>query len=131
MTVTDMKQKSELMESVNACADLKLEYELGKHNNKTFETVDLIVVSPGVSLNIKPLEEARAKNTPITSEIELAAAAIKEPLVAITGTNGKTTTTTLIGEMFKADGKAAFGWQYREASPGLCDGRPESRCDCG
>src|SRR5688572_6587518 len=84
VTVTDMKQKSELMDSVNACADLKIEYELGKHNNKTFHTVDLIVVSPGVPLNIKPLEEAREKNIPFTSEIELAVAAIKEPLVAVT-----------------------------------------------
>jgi UDP-N-acetylmuramoylalanine--D-glutamate ligase len=108
VTVTDLKQKSELMDSINACADLKLEYELGKHNNKTFHTVDLIVVSPGVPLNIKPLEEAREKLIPITCEVDLAAAALKEPLIAITGTNGKTTTTTLVGEMFKADQKPAF-----------------------
>jgi UDP-N-acetylmuramoylalanine--D-glutamate ligase len=108
VTVTDLKQKTELMESVNACADLKLEYELGRHNNKTFHTAELIVVSPGVPLNIKPLEEAREKNVPITSEIELAASVIKEPVIGITGTNGKTTTTTLIGEMFKADEKSAF-----------------------
>jgi UDP-N-acetylmuramoylalanine--D-glutamate ligase len=108
VTVTDLKQKNELIESITLCADLKLEYELGKHNNKTFHSVDLIVVSPGIPLNIKPLEEAREKNIPITSEIELAVTAIKEPIVAITGTNGKTTTTTLIGEFFKADGKATF-----------------------
>src|SRR3954470_10460239 len=108
VTVTDMKQKSELMDSVNACADLKVEYELGKHNNKTFHTAELIVVSPGVPLNIKPLEEAREKLIPITCEIELAAQALKEPLIAITGTNGKTTTTMLVGEMFKADQKAAY-----------------------
>jgi UDP-N-acetylmuramoylalanine--D-glutamate ligase len=108
VTVADSRQKHELQEHVNVCEDLKLEYEFGKHNNKTFHSVDLIVVSPGVPLSIKPLEEAREKNIPITSEIELAIAAIKEPVIAITGTNGKTTTTTLIGEMFKADGKAAF-----------------------
>lgn len=108
VTVTDQKQKNELLEFVDACGDLKLEYELGKHNSKTFEMAELIVVSPGVPLNIKPLEEARAKSIPITSEIELAVAAIKEPIIAITGTNGKTTTTKLIGEMFLADGKKAF-----------------------
>ncbi len=108
VTVTDMKQKSELTESVNACADLKLEYELGKHNPKTFHTAELIVVSPGVPLNIKPLEEAREKLIPIMSEIELAAQALKEPLIAITGTNGKTTTTSLLGEMFAADEKPAY-----------------------
>ncbi|OFZ54589.1 MAG: UDP-N-acetylmuramoylalanine--D-glutamate ligase [Bdellovibrionales bacterium RIFOXYC1_FULL_54_43] len=108
VTITDLKQKSELQTSVNACSELKLEYELGKHNNKTFHCADLIVVSPGVPLNIKPLEEARERNIPITSEIELAASAFEQPMIAITGTNGKTTTTTLIGEMFKADGKAAY-----------------------
>lgn len=58
--VTDVKQKTELADSVNACAELKIEYELGRHNSKSFTTVDLIVVSPGVPLNLKPLEEARA-----------------------------------------------------------------------
>lgn len=108
VTVTDLKQKSELMESVNACADLKIEYELGKHNNKTFHSAELIVVSPGVPLNIKPLEEARERNVPVVSEVQIAASLIQEPIIAITGTNGKTTTTTLIGEMFKADGKTVY-----------------------
>ncbi len=108
VTVTDLKQKSELTESVNACGELKIEYELGRHNNKTFHTAELIVVSPGVPLNIKPLEEARAQGVPVTSEVDLAAACFQEPVIAITGTNGKTTVTTLIGEMFKADQKPVF-----------------------
>jgi len=108
VTVTDMKQKSELSESVNTCGDCKIEYEFGRHSSKTFTTAELIVVSPGVPLNIKPLEEAKEAKVPITNEIELAASALKEPLIAVTGTNGKTTTTTLIGEMFKADGKNAY-----------------------
>jgi len=108
VTVTDQKQKSELMESFKACDGLKIEFELGKHNNKTFHTAELIVVSPGVPLSIKPIEEARALNVPVTSEVELAATAFKEPLIAVTGTNGKTTTTTLLGEMFKAENKPAY-----------------------
>lgn len=108
ITVVDVKQKHELQEHIDSCADLKIEFEFGKHNPKTFHSVDLIVVSPGVPLNIKPLDEARERNIPITSEIELAIAGIKEPVVAVTGTNGKTTTTTLIGEMFKAEGKVAY-----------------------
>ena len=68
----------------------------------------MIVVSPGVPLTLKVLDLSRAANIPLTTEIELAANAIKEPLICITGTNGKTTTTMLIGEMFKADGKTAF-----------------------
>src|SRR3954466_13807955 len=105
VTVTDMKQKRELSDPVNQCAELKLEFELGRHNNKTFHTAELIVVSPGVPLNIKPLEEARGLNVPIMSEVDLAAASFQDPVIAITGTNGKTTTTALVGEMFKADQK--------------------------
>ncbi|MBI4925003.1 MAG: UDP-N-acetylmuramoyl-L-alanine--D-glutamate ligase [Bdellovibrio sp.] len=106
--VTDLKQKSELSASIHACSDCKIEYELGRHNGKTFQSSELIVVSPGIPLNIKPLEEARALGVQLISEIELAASAIKEPLIVVTGTNGKTTTTTLIGEMLKADGKTVF-----------------------
>ncbi len=108
VTVTDMKQKTDLTESVNACAELKIEYELGGHNEKTFTSAELIVVSPGIPPNLKPLQLAREANIPISCEIDLAAAALKEPLIAVTGTNGKTTTTTLIGEMFKADEKPCY-----------------------
>ena len=108
VTVVDQKERHEVQSSIDACADLKIEYEFGKHESKTFLSAELIVVSPGVPLNTKALEEARAAQIPITSEVEIAVGAIKEPIVAITGTNGKTTTTTLIGEMFKADGRAVF-----------------------
>jgi UDP-N-acetylmuramoylalanine--D-glutamate ligase len=108
VTVTDTKQKSELSDSCNACADLKIEYELGRHNNKTFHAAELIVVSPGVSPNLKPLEEARGLGVSITCEIDLAASALKEPVIAVTGTNGKTTVTTLVGEMYRADEKPAY-----------------------
>lgn len=106
--VTDQKQRTELQSAVNLCSDLKIEFELGKHNEKTFQMAELIVVSPGVPLNLEPLRQAREKNIPILSEVELAAAALKEPLIAITGTNGKTTTTILTGEMFKADQKPTY-----------------------
>jgi UDP-N-acetylmuramoylalanine--D-glutamate ligase len=108
VSVTDMKQRTELGESIKACEDLKLEYDLGRHNSKTFLSAEMIVVSPGVPLDLKPLQEAREANIPIVSEIDLAAAAIKEPVIAVTGTNGKTTVTTLIGEMFKADKRESF-----------------------
>lgn len=62
VTVTDTKQRNELAESVNSCEELKIEYELGKHNPKTFETAELIVISPGVPLNLKLIEEAREKH---------------------------------------------------------------------
>lgn len=108
VTVTDLKQKSELHDSVVAATDLKIEYELGKHNETSFRSAELIIVSPGVPLNTKALEIAREAGIPITSEVEIAAQGIKEPVIGITGTNGKTTVTTLIGEMLKADDKKTF-----------------------
>lgn len=108
VTVTDMKQRTELMDSLKEVGDLKIEYDLGKHTPKYFHEAELIVLSPGVPMNIKPLEEARGMGVPVTTEVEVAAQQLKEPLIGITGTNGKTTCTTLVGEMFKADGKPAF-----------------------
>lgn len=106
--VTDDKQRTELAEGVNACADLKIEFDLGRINPKAFEGAELIVVSPGVPLSNKAFDEAKAKNIPITNDIEIAAQLIKEPIIAVTGTNGKTTVTTLIGEMLQASGKKVF-----------------------
>ena len=106
--VTDQKQRQDLVDSFKACADLKIETDLGRVNPKLLESADLLVVSPGVPLTNPLVQEAQARKIPITSELELASALLKEPLVAITGTNGKTTTTTLVGEMFAADQKTAL-----------------------
>ena len=108
ITVTDMKQKNELQESINACGDIKIEWELGKHNNKTFHAAELIVVSPGVPPNIEAARRGARKADSDHQRNRARCQALKEPLIAITGTNGKTTVTTLIGEMFKADEKPAY-----------------------
>lgn len=67
--------------------------------------VDLVVKSPGVPPHIPPLVEARKRKIPVLSEIEVAYAFIKAPIIGITGTNGKTTTTTLLGEILKGAGE--------------------------
>ena len=109
VTVTDMKTKSELHEAVKQLVPYrKIKYELGRHQIKTFLASDLIVVSPGVPLNIEPLVEAKNKNKEIISELEFACRFIRIPMIAITGTNGKTTTTLMTGQMFKNAGKNAF-----------------------
>jgi UDP-N-acetylmuramoylalanine--D-glutamate ligase len=84
---------------------LGVEVELGGHTSKFIEGADLIVVSPGVHLDIPVLEEAKKKGVRVISEIELAFQFLGKPIIAVTGTNGKTTTATLIGEMLKAGGK--------------------------
>lgn len=77
----------------------------GEHTLDDIESADLIVVSPGVHLDIPVLVEAKKRGIKIISEIELAYQFLKKPIIAVTGTNGKTTTATLIGEMLKAGGK--------------------------
>ncbi len=105
VTVTDMKGEPELAPFIGKLSGLPIRYELGGHSEDLFLAADMIVVSPGVPMDIAPLSSARQHGRPVISEIELAAAFIDAPMVAITGTNGKTTTTTLAGEIF---GKCGF-----------------------
>lgn len=78
--------------------------ETGGHGERTFREQDLIVVSPGVPVDAAPLVQARASGELVIGEIELAAEHLPGPIVAITGSNGKTTTTTLTGEILAASG---------------------------
>jgi UDP-N-acetylmuramoylalanine--D-glutamate ligase len=108
VTVTDMREEEALADTLAELADLHLNLELGRHVPFSFLMADLIVVSPGVPMDIKPLEMARAQKRRVVSEVELASWFIKAPMIAITGTNGKTTTTTLTGEIFRACGYDTF-----------------------
>jgi UDP-N-acetylmuramoylalanine--D-glutamate ligase len=98
---TDAKSSLDIQE----LDGIGIEVELGGHTLKSIEDAEMIVVSPGVHLDIPVLEEAKKRGIPIISEIELAYQFVTKPIVAVTGTNGKTTTTTLIGEMLRAAGK--------------------------
>ena len=84
---------------------LEIDFELGGHTGKCLKDKDFMVVSPGVPLKRFPLDEAKKRGLPIYGEIELGFWFTSSPIVAITGTNGKTTTTSLLGEMFKGIGK--------------------------
>ena len=109
VTITDMKDEAQLAPFMEKLVGLAINYELGRHDEQSFLTADLIVVSPGVPMEIGPLMLARARKRRVISEIELASRFIAAPMVAITGTNGKTTTTTLAGEIFRACGFTTFG----------------------
>src|SRR3990172_7127495 len=106
--VSDSSPEDKLTQSLEGLKGLDLEIETGRHTEEWFTSSDLIVVSPGVPLEIKPLRAAHNKGVEIISEIELASRFIDAPIIAITGTNGKTTTTTLIGEILKKSGKRVF-----------------------
>lgn len=108
VTITDMKDETAVAAYMEKLHGLEVRYELGGHSDRTFLSADLIVVSPGVPMDIAPIEAARTAGKVIVSEIELASTFIEAPVVAITGTNGKTTTTTLTGEIFEACGYKTF-----------------------
>ncbi len=105
---TDSAAADRLGPAVAERAALGITLELGGHRTESFLSADLIVVSPGVPLGIAPLAAARARGVPVIAEIELAARFIREPVVAVTGTNGKTTVTELIGRMLAASGRRVF-----------------------
>jgi UDP-N-acetylmuramoylalanine--D-glutamate ligase len=108
VVVSDMKTEGGLGTAPERLRSLGVEVELGGHSRETFLSGDLIVLSPGVDPALSPLAQARDKGIPLVSEVELASWFLKPPLIAITGTNGKSTTTSLIGHILSAWGKRVF-----------------------
>lgn len=105
--VNDLKEEKNLRDSIDKLSDLNVDYVLGKHP-QTIDSlghIDLMVVSPGVPLEIPFIQEIKNRGIEIIGEIELAYRLSKGHIIAITGTNGKTTTTALVGEIFKNAGK--------------------------
>lgn len=104
VTVSDSKPKDQLSKEIPVLLDNGIAVETGGHGERTFRDQDLIVVSPGVPVDTPALEQARALGMTVIGEIELAARFLPARIVAITGSNGKTTTTTLIGEILHTAG---------------------------
>lgn len=98
--VSDSVKASKAIEAKKELDELGVPYEFGTNSHSVLEA-DTIVISPGVPVTTGILNLARSKNIPIIGEIELASGFAEAPIVAITGTNGKTTTTTLTGAIFK------------------------------
>ncbi|MBP1708245.1 MAG: murD [Deltaproteobacteria bacterium] len=105
VSTTEERSREQMKAALQELEGSDIAMEWGGHGKETFLRQDLIVVSPGVDLAIKPIQEAMKKGVRIISEIELACRFIEAPIVAVTGTNGKTTTTVLIGELLKESGK--------------------------
>jgi UDP-N-acetylmuramoylalanine--D-glutamate ligase len=104
VTVSDVRSAEALAKDIPALLDEGIMVEAGGHGLLTFRRQDLIVVSPGVPLDTPELVQARNLGLAIIGELELAARFLKGRILAITGSNGKTTTTALTGEILKTAG---------------------------
>ncbi len=104
VTVCDIKREYLIRDTVQQLKQIPVEVVTCGYPEVTAENTQMIIMSPGVPLSIPPVVKAKQLDIPVWSEIELAYAMFDAPIVAVTGTNGKTTTTTLIGEIFKDAG---------------------------
>ncbi|MFK5952187.1 MAG: UDP-N-acetylmuramoyl-L-alanine--D-glutamate ligase [Desulfobacterium sp.] len=104
--VTD--SDASLMEKGRELEKLGIITEIGYHNDATFDRAQMIIASPGIPLNMPHLKRATQKGIPIRGELDVAAEHIKVPMVAVTGTNGKTTVTTLIDLLLKCSHAPVF-----------------------
>jgi UDP-N-acetylmuramoylalanine--D-glutamate ligase len=106
--ISDTKSEEELHHEIPQLLDRGIDVEAGYQGERIFKEQQLIVISPGVPYDVPQLMQARQAGTPVIGEVELAARYLKGQIVAITGSNGKTTTTTLVGEIIAAGGKHAL-----------------------
>jgi UDP-N-acetylmuramoylalanine--D-glutamate ligase len=108
VTATDLRSEGELGDAVAQLQAAGVTLELAGHNEKTLLAQDLIIPSPGVPADAPLLISARSKKITIWSEIELAYRFLEGELIGITGSNGKTTTTTLVHHILSTAGRTAF-----------------------
>jgi len=116
VTVSDTKAEEQLRSEIPGLLDKGITVETGGHGERTFRQQDLIVVSPGIPTDEPHLGQARSLGIQVIGEIELASRFLKGHIVAITGSNGKTTTTSLTGEV--------IGWGGWESQVGGNIGTP-------
>jgi len=108
VTVSDVRSAESLAKEIPALLEEGIMVEAGGHGLLTFRRQDLIVVSPGVPLDTPALAQVRSFGLPVIGELELAARFLRGRILAITGSNGKTTTTALAGEILKEAGIATL-----------------------
>jgi UDP-N-acetylmuramoylalanine--D-glutamate ligase len=108
VTVADRKERGELAGILGAIDANQVGIVLGAGYEASLDDADLVVISPGVPYRMDALERVRRRGVKVISELELASQFLRNPIVAVTGTNGKSTTVTLIGQFLAKSGKSAF-----------------------
>lgn len=107
VVASDAKSAGELRGATKSLAGLPIEFVFGACDPDAQGDFDMVVVSPGVPYDLPGLSKARSEGVPVLGEMELAVRSIDRPIVAVTGTNGKSTTTALIGHLLKSAGMRA------------------------
>lgn len=105
--VSDMACQEDMASAISTLNKMRIPYEFGGHSEKLFDCT-LMIISPGVPSNSKVVFEAQRRGIKVVSELELASWFFNGQIIAITGSNGKTTTTTLLGEIFKTANRNHF-----------------------
>jgi UDP-N-acetylmuramoylalanine--D-glutamate ligase len=108
VTVSDSRQVSELPAELERIAPYSPLLDIGGHSENVFTGADMIVISPGVPLTLQPLTAARKRGIPVIGELELASRYLKKPMVAVTGSNGKSTTVELTAHLLRTGGISAY-----------------------
>ena len=106
--LNDRKTEQELGETLAPLRELPCEWHLGEDAEALLPQCDVLLISPGVPIDSPIVLKAREMNIPVTGELEVASQLCEGTLVALTGTNGKTTTVSLLGEIYRAMGKIAY-----------------------
>jgi UDP-N-acetylmuramoylalanine--D-glutamate ligase len=134
VTVADRKDEGELTGILGAVDRNHVHIALGTHYEGSLDQADLVVISPGVPYRMAALERVRSRGIKVISELELASRFLSAPVLAVTGTNGKSTTITLIGKMLAEHGKRAFvggnlGTALSEAASTALQAKKEGKPD--
>lgn len=109
VTVSDIKPEKELEPQVlKELSTLGINLETGGHHAKTFSQAEIIILSPGVPHDTEVLMAARSRGIPVMGELELSSRLIDIPMIAVTGTNGKSTVTAFLGAMLEQAGFNVF-----------------------
>ncbi len=108
VTIADAKDAAQLADVLGRLDRTRLTVRVGSDYGSSLQETDLVVISPGVPSRLPLLQAVRGRGVPVIGELELASWFLTAPVIAITGTNGKSTTVTLIGEMLARSGKRAF-----------------------
>jgi len=101
VTLSDSRSEERINKDFTLVRNAGVRLSLGDQDDKLLSNIDYVVLSPGISINTHIVDQAHKQGIVVMSEIEVAYRICSNPIVAVTGTNGKTTTTTLIGEMIK------------------------------